>query len=556
MDTCTSVERFQPELALHPTNERSAVDGGLPTDGHGTPPSALPGEDGNSVGTSTGDKATTRANGNNVEDAPYSIVCPISLSVMRDPVTDAFGHTYERYSLAQALAKRPNVSPLTNAPYPNNNPSVTPNPDIKAAADAFLRQTLQKVAKEHGAHPQTPPGRTPERQSLELLPPGSPPSVSPLDPSQTEDARPSLDVYNTLLATLQPRAAPQRPPSGVRRFMCMMGRKRQSQPPRAEVASQEAPIGPELAPRSPLEVHHAQMSVQEAQRTPGLQSVPLQDVLAGNVRHLNVSSLNLNLPELRSLTRALVELAHLETVSVTKSVELPVGALRQNQAADLDLSRRGLKEGDAVVLAGALARNLSVHTLNLEYNKMGMSGTRELAQVLTRRADGLGNSSLTSLDLSWNALGAGGAEALARALAPNQSGLVCTVSSLTLRGNQVGARGAEALFAALRPTEAGVHGACMHQLDLSWNDLGGAGGLAAAAALTPDSRGMYACLSHLLLRGNKMRDEGARAIVEALNQQAAFSSYTSSVEFLDIWNNELSKQFKRSQLPPHVQVAI
>ena len=59
---------------------------------------------------------------------------------------DAFGHTYERYFLAQALAKRPNVSPLTNAPYPDNRPSVRPNLEIKAAADAYLQKVRQTLS--------------------------------------------------------------------------------------------------------------------------------------------------------------------------------------------------------------------------------------------------------------------------------------------------------------------------------------------------------------------------------------------------------------------------
>jgi hypothetical protein len=69
-------------------------------------------------------------------EPPDSLFCPLTLEVMRDPVMDANGHTFERENIVSCLEIRPGISPLTNAPYPEGA-RLTANFALKDVARLF-----------------------------------------------------------------------------------------------------------------------------------------------------------------------------------------------------------------------------------------------------------------------------------------------------------------------------------------------------------------------------------------------------------------------------------
>ena len=60
-------------------------------------------------------------------------MCPILHTLMRDPVSTADGHTFERSAIATWLDAR-NTSPLTGLRLANK--SLTPNHVVRALADS------------------------------------------------------------------------------------------------------------------------------------------------------------------------------------------------------------------------------------------------------------------------------------------------------------------------------------------------------------------------------------------------------------------------------------
>ena len=71
-------------------------------------------------------------------EPPRALVCPITLHMMRDPVIDPNGHTFERSAIERSLELRPGISPNTNAPYPDGGVArLTPNFAVREFIDAF-----------------------------------------------------------------------------------------------------------------------------------------------------------------------------------------------------------------------------------------------------------------------------------------------------------------------------------------------------------------------------------------------------------------------------------
>jgi hypothetical protein len=56
---------------------------------------------------------------------------------MRDPVSDAVGHTFERSAIVRSLQRRPGMSPNTNAHYPDGDARLTPNFSLRQMIDDF-----------------------------------------------------------------------------------------------------------------------------------------------------------------------------------------------------------------------------------------------------------------------------------------------------------------------------------------------------------------------------------------------------------------------------------
>ncbi len=71
--------------------------------------------------------------------APPSFLCPINVEIMRDPVTCANGHSYERSSIEHWLATH-NTSPKTGSQLLNK--SLTPNHVMRNAIEEWLAEAL------------------------------------------------------------------------------------------------------------------------------------------------------------------------------------------------------------------------------------------------------------------------------------------------------------------------------------------------------------------------------------------------------------------------------
>jgi serine/threonine protein kinase len=76
--------------------------------------------------------------------APPSFLCPINQEIMRDPVTCADGHSYERASIELWLATH-NTSPKTGAQLPNN--ALNPNHALRNAIEEWLSANFKLVPR-------------------------------------------------------------------------------------------------------------------------------------------------------------------------------------------------------------------------------------------------------------------------------------------------------------------------------------------------------------------------------------------------------------------------
>jgi hypothetical protein len=70
-------------------------------------------------------------------DPPQALVCPITLDLMRDPVVDANGHTFQRSAIERSLELRPGKSPTTNASYSDGDARLMQIYTIHDMIDAF-----------------------------------------------------------------------------------------------------------------------------------------------------------------------------------------------------------------------------------------------------------------------------------------------------------------------------------------------------------------------------------------------------------------------------------
>eukprot|EP00976_Prorocentrum_cordatum_P068674 1179241-Prorocentrum_minimum.AAC.4 len=73
-------------------------------------------------------------------DHPRCLKCPITLEILRDPVIDAFEHTFERAAIENALRKKPGFSPLTNERYPNGEARLLSNRAVKDVIQEYLER--------------------------------------------------------------------------------------------------------------------------------------------------------------------------------------------------------------------------------------------------------------------------------------------------------------------------------------------------------------------------------------------------------------------------------
>ncbi|KAK3256397.1 hypothetical protein CYMTET_34468, partial [Cymbomonas tetramitiformis] len=234
----------------------------------------------------------------------------------------------------------------------------------------------------------------------------------------------------------------------------------------------------------------------------------------------------------------------LNSIAITKGVELPIGALRRNMLTELNFSRKGLRPEDAIILGAVLVFNTSLNTLDLGHNYIGDEGAKALAVALTPNAEGVFNGSLNTLDLRRNEIGPEGAKALAVALTPNEEGVFNTsLNTLDLGRNKIGDNyigdeGAKALAVALTPNAEGVFNGSLNTLKLTGNHIGPEGAKALAVALTPNAEGVFnTSLNTLNIEWNDFGPVGAKALADALTPNAE-GVFNGSLNTLDVsWND-------------------
>ncbi|KAI3952640.1 hypothetical protein MKX01_013602 [Papaver californicum] len=69
-------------------------------------------------------------------DVPTYFICPISLEIMKDPVTVATGITYDRETIEQWLSSSSDC-PVTKLPLPKDNTDLTPNHTLRRLIQAW-----------------------------------------------------------------------------------------------------------------------------------------------------------------------------------------------------------------------------------------------------------------------------------------------------------------------------------------------------------------------------------------------------------------------------------
>ena len=85
-------------------------------------------------------------------DAPPEYTCPITMSIMKNPVIMPDGQTYEKEAIEQALKVNP-ISPLTREPMDMSQARV--NYALKAVIDKYVQERLQELKKKPQADEST-----------------------------------------------------------------------------------------------------------------------------------------------------------------------------------------------------------------------------------------------------------------------------------------------------------------------------------------------------------------------------------------------------------------
>ena len=70
-------------------------------------------------------------------DYPYEFTCPIGYNLIKYPVIDEFGYTYDKNNIDEWL-KQKNICPLNNKPYINSK--LVPNRALKESIDKFIEE--------------------------------------------------------------------------------------------------------------------------------------------------------------------------------------------------------------------------------------------------------------------------------------------------------------------------------------------------------------------------------------------------------------------------------
>lgn len=165
-------------------------------------------------------------------------------------------------------------------------------------------------------------------------------------------------------------------------------------------------------------------------------------------RTLDLSSYNLTPEDCHALASSLTqdlffkEISFADCLLSEESCKLILLGLMQNKClTSLNLKGNNIRSGGAEVLGQFLKRNTSVHSLQLEWNSLGLwdSGIAAIAEGIAL------NQVLFILDLRNNQITHEGAALLAAALKRNR-----TLKGIDLRWNNIGILGGRELLSAFK----------------------------------------------------------------------------------------------------------
>ncbi|KAI9107682.1 hypothetical protein K1719_021345 [Acacia pycnantha] len=107
-------------------------------------------------------------------EVPQYFVCPISLQIMKDPVTALTGITYDRESIEQWLLKaKEHKCPVTKQPLPRGS-DLTPNHTLRRLIQAWCSENaalgVDRIPTPKSSHQNPPPETCQKSQSSPSLP--------------------------------------------------------------------------------------------------------------------------------------------------------------------------------------------------------------------------------------------------------------------------------------------------------------------------------------------------------------------------------------------------
>ena len=86
------------------------------------------------------------------EEPPEALICPITLEIMRLPVVDSLGHTFERAAIEAALREKPGVCPKTNQRYPDGQARLTVNHAVRKMVHEYEEKKGEGPAQDHASN--------------------------------------------------------------------------------------------------------------------------------------------------------------------------------------------------------------------------------------------------------------------------------------------------------------------------------------------------------------------------------------------------------------------
>ncbi|CAF1662946.1 unnamed protein product, partial [Adineta ricciae] len=189
--------------------------------------------------------------------------------------------------------------------------------------------------------------------------------------------------------------------------------------------------------------------------------------------------------------------------SIVDLLSMTNDATESTPLTTLNLDDENIQMHDIKYLAYALQTNKTVKHFTMKNNAIGEEGARYIAEALRT------NTTLISIDLDGNRIGNKGVQYLVDGLQHNT-----VIRSIFLGGNDIGEDGALHLAEGIKRMKT------LTTLGLNDNQIGTCGAKYLSDALR-DNQALV--ISHLLLRGNKLGDEGVQSLVKGFRNNTTIS---------------------------------